>query len=114
MGRYSRHCGRNVVSQMWVYCPYCGNELGAANSSPKPEPRDIASTTPDIFSQLGSEVDRAKMPRLRKALGAAGSDFKSRSKAELVNAVREVAKSDPEKVRTMLACLTTGDLLLDF
>lgn len=120
MGRYLKHCGRAIVSLMWVHCPYCGDKLGATVASTVEQSRP--SQGPSKMAQLVSELDVAKVSQLRKAIRVSGSDRKSRSRSGLVGIIEDMMVDDASKVSGLLATLvatsdrnvSTTQILVDF
>jgi len=86
MGRYLTHCGRSVVSGLWLYCPFCGESIGEQSASKVAERSAIEPQRSEHFSVskvVLAPVASLKVSQLRKEIKASGSDYTARSRIDL-------------------------------
>jgi len=43
-GRYDKCCGKNIVSQKWLFCPFCGGDLDAGTPVRVPKMKSQKAT----------------------------------------------------------------------
>jgi len=43
-GRYDKCCGKNIVSQRWLFCPFCGGDLDAGTPVRVPKMKSQKAT----------------------------------------------------------------------
>lgn len=85
MGRYSKHCGRVIVSGLWAYCPFCGDSLEAQSASKVEQHPEVGpKQRPDLAPpEIIPPLDSLKVSELRSKIKALGCDLKARTKVEL-------------------------------
>jgi len=86
MGRYIKHCNRFIVSQLWKFCPFCGQFIHTSGIITVEQRHKLGSEITLDLPVLDAPVPKVgsvKMSDLRKEITAFGSNFKARSRLEL-------------------------------